>query len=129
MSRRFRRSAVTVEPQIHVDASVRQLTGDRSLSSLPSVLQSATLYEAFGDLVDANRGILEFNDLFKRPPETYKYLLATCEKSTVSLPNQILHLDLLMVASSNESYLEAYKAQSPDWPSFYVSRAVSKTRT
>lgn len=117
VSRRFRRSAVTVEPQIHVDASVRQLTGDRSLSSLPSVLQSTTLYEVFGDLVDANRGILEFNDLFKRPPETYKYLLATCEKSTVTLPNQILHLDLLMVASSNESYLEAYKAQSPDWPS------------
>ncbi len=117
VSRRFRRAAVTVEPQTHVDAGVRQLTGDRSLSSLPAVLQSATLYEAFGDLVDANRGILEFNDLFKRPPETYKYLLATSEKSTVTLPNQILHLDVLMVASSNETYLEAYKAQSPDWPS------------
>ena len=117
ISRRFRRGAVTVEPQVHVDASVRQLTGDRSLASLPLVLQSTTLYEAFGDLVDANRGTIEFNDLLKRPIESFKYLLATCEKSTVALPNQILHLDLLFFASSNELHLHAFK-EHHDWPSF-----------
>ncbi|MBT9557263.1 MAG: serine protein kinase PrkA [Myxococcales bacterium] len=117
ISRRFRRGTVTVEPQVHVDASVRQLTGDRSLASLPLVLQSTTLYEPFGDLVDAHRGLLEFNDLLKRPIESFKYLLATCEKSTVALPNQILHLDILFVGSSNELHLNAFK-EHHDWPSF-----------
>ena len=117
ISRRFRRGAVTVEPQIHTDASVRQLTGDRSLTSLPLILQSTTLYEPFGDLIDAHRGLMEYNDLLKRPIDTFKYLLATCEKSSVALQNQILHLDLLFFASSNETHLVAFK-EYPDWPSF-----------
>ncbi|HIA04557.1 MAG TPA: serine protein kinase PrkA, partial [Myxococcales bacterium] len=117
ISRRYRRAAVTVEPQLQVDASVRQLTGDRSLTSLPQVLQSTTLYEPFGDLVDAHRGLIEYNDLLKRPLESFKYLLSTCEKSNVSLTNQILHLDLLFFASSNETHLNAFK-EYPDWPSF-----------
>jgi len=117
ISRRYRRGAVTVEPQLQVDASVRQLTGDRSLTSLPLVMQSTTLYEPFGDLVDGHRGLIEYNDLLKRPLESFKYLLATCEKSSVALPNQILHLDLAFFASSNETHLAAFK-EYPDWPSF-----------
>jgi serine protein kinase len=117
VSRRYRTGAVTVEPQMHVDAGVRQLTGDRSLTSLPLTLQNTTLFESHGDLVDANRGIIEYSDLLKRPLDTFKYLLATCEKSNVALPNQILHLDLVFFASSNEVHLEAFK-EYPDWPSF-----------
>jgi predicted Ser/Thr protein kinase len=117
MSRRYRRAVVTVEPQLQVDANVRQLTGDRSLTSLPQVLQSTTLYEPFGDLVDAHRGLIEYNDLLKRPLESFKYLISTCEKSNVSLTNQILHLDVLFFASSNENHLSAFK-EYPDWPSF-----------
>lgn len=117
LSRRFRRGVVTVEPQLHVDAQVRQLTGDRSLTTLPQVLQSTTLYEPFGDLIDAHRGLIEYNDLLKRPLDSYKYLLATCEKSSVALSNQTLYLDLLFFASSNETYLRAL-TEHGDWPSF-----------
>ncbi len=117
LSRRFRRGIVTVEPQLHVDAGVRQLTGDRSLTSLPSILQSTTLYEPTGDLVDAHRSLIEYNDLLKRPLDSFKYLLATCEKSSVALPNQILYLDLLFFASSNDTHLSAFKEYA-DWPSF-----------
>ena len=117
VSRRYRRGAVTVEPQLHVDASVRQLTGDRSLSSLPLVLQSTTLFEPLGDLVDAHRGFIEYNDLLKRPIDTFKYLLSTCEKSSVALTNQILHLDIVFLASSNETHLSAFKDYA-DWASF-----------
>jgi predicted Ser/Thr protein kinase len=117
VSRRYRCGAVTVEPQLHVDASVRQLTGDRSLTSLPLALQNTTLFEAHGDLVDANRGVIEYNDLLKRPLDTFKYLLATAEKGSVTLPTQIMHLDLVLFASSNEVHLAAFK-EYPDWPSF-----------
>lgn len=117
LSRRFRRGMVTVEPQLQVDANLRQLTLDRSLESLPKVLQNVTLFEPFGDLVDANRGMIEYNDLLKKPIEAFKYLLATCEKSTVTLPSAILHLDTVFIASSNDRYLRAF-LEHPDWPSF-----------
>lgn len=117
LSRRFRRGLVTVEPQLHVDAGLRQITLNRSLESLPKILQNKTLFEPFGDLVDANRGMVEFNDLLKKPIESFKYLLATCEKSTVSLPSAILYLDTVFIASSNDRYLRAF-IEHPDWPSF-----------
>lgn len=117
LSRRFRRGLVTVEPQLQVDAGLRQITVNRSLESLPKILQNMTLFEAYGDLVDANRGMIEYNDLLKKPIESFKYLLATCEKSTVTLPTMILHLDQIFIGSSNERYLRAF-IEHPDWPSF-----------
>src|SRR5206468_10171663 len=48
ISRRYRQAAVTVEPQLAVDAQGRQLTIDRSLSGLPSALQSLSLHEYSG---------------------------------------------------------------------------------
>src|SRR5579883_3227934 len=75
LSRRYRDGLVTVEPQIAVDARSRQITMDRSLAALPSALQSLSLYEYSGELVDSNRGLIEYSDLLKRPLEAYKYLL------------------------------------------------------
>ncbi|MBA2665288.1 MAG: serine protein kinase PrkA [Bradymonadaceae bacterium] len=117
ISRRYRSGAVTVEPQMRVDAGIRQLTVDRSLSALPASLQNQTLFEPSGDLVDANRGMIEYDDLFKRHPDLNKYLLATSEKATVSLENRILHLDMILMATGNEDYLDAYK-QTADYASF-----------
>ncbi len=117
ISRRYRQGIVTVEPQMHVDATVRQITMDRTLENLPSSLRNVTLFEPGGDLVDANRGLIEYNDLLKRPVEAFKYLLATCEKSNVALPNCILYLDLVFIGSSNEKHLSAFKTM-PDFPSF-----------
>lgn len=117
MSRRYRQGIVTIEPQVHVDAGVRQVTADKSLESLPPSLQNIVLYEAVGDLVDANRGLIEYNDLLKKPVDAFKYLLATCEKSTVTLPTCILYLDLVFIGSSNEKHLAAFK-KFPDFQSF-----------
>lgn len=117
MSRRYRRTLVTVDPQMRVDAAVRQVTADRSLSSLPPSLQTLTLFEPMGDLVDANRGMLEFNDLLKRPVETFKYLLATCETGVVRLDTMDLHLDMILIGSCNADHLTAFK-QIPDFASF-----------
>ncbi len=117
VSRRYREAAVTVEPQMRVDANLRQLTVDRSLKALPVSLQNQTIFEPFGDLVDGNRGLVEYDDLFKRHPDHNKYLLATSEKGSVSLENRIVHLDAVLMATANEDYLDAYK-QSADYSSF-----------
>ncbi len=117
LSRRYRQGVVAVEPQLSVDAYSRQVTADRSLAMLPTSLQHVALFETAGALNDANRGVLEFNDLLKRPLDAWKYLLVATEQAQASLDNVSLFLDVVMVASSNELHLDAFK-QHPDWPSF-----------
>ena len=117
VSRRYRQAVATVEPQLAVDAHSRQLTMDRSLSSLPPALQSLTLYQVQGELVDGNRGIVDFADLLKRPIESFKYLLGTVEEGRVSLDVAVLEVDTVYLASSNEGYLAAFK-ELPEFQSF-----------
>jgi predicted Ser/Thr protein kinase len=117
LSRRYRMGAVTIEPQLAVDARSRQLTMDRSLQALPAALQSLSLYEYSGELVDANRGIIEYSDLLKRPLEAYKYLLGTVEHANVALDNTIVFLDSFFIGSSNESHLAVFK-EIPEFQSF-----------
>src|SRR5882724_1483837 len=117
ISRRYRQGAATVEPQLAVDARSRQLTMDRSLASLPPALQSLTLYEYQGELVDGNRGVVDFADLLKRPLEAYKYLLGTVEQGRISLDVASLELDTVFIGSSNEGYLAAFK-EVPEFQSF-----------
>jgi predicted Ser/Thr protein kinase len=117
LSRRYREGIVTVEPQLSVDARVRQVTADRSLGALPPALQSFNLFEAGGDLPDANRGLIEYSDLLKRPIETFKYLLGMVEQGRVSLDTCILHLDTVMIGSANEGHLTGFK-EMPEFTSF-----------
>ncbi len=114
---RYRHSDVTVEPQLSVDASERQVTMDRSTQALPSSLQYLSLHEYGGALVDGNRGLIEYSDLLKRPLEAYKYLLTTVEKASVSMGSATLFLDLVFMATTNEVHLHAFK-QVPDFQSF-----------
>jgi predicted Ser/Thr protein kinase len=117
VSSKYGRGIATVEPQMHVDANAHQITADRSIANLPRALQSVPLFEIHGPLVSANRGMLEFADLLKRPIEAFKYLLTTSEEATASLPQFMIHLDEVLIGSSNEKQLEAFK-EYPDWNSF-----------
>lgn len=116
-SRRYKKGVSVVEPQMSVDAFVRQITSDQSLQSLPSSLRNLSLYEAMGPLVEANRGLIEYSDLLKRPIDAWKYLLVACEQAQVSAGNLSLFFDLLLIATSNELHLTSFK-EYPDWPSF-----------
>ncbi|MCA9551514.1 MAG: serine protein kinase PrkA [Myxococcales bacterium] len=117
ISMKYGNSVATVEPQMHVDADARQLTADRSIANLPRSLQTVPLFEIGGPLIAANRGMLEFSDLLKRPVEAFKYLLTTSEEGQVSLPQFTVYLDEVLIASSNEKHLAAFK-EHPDWSSF-----------
>ena len=117
ISRRYLTGAVTVEPQMSVDADYRQVTSDRSHGALPGPLQNLSLFEPYGPLVSGNRGVIEFSDLLKRPLEHYKYLLGTIETGVARMGHFLLHLDAVTIASSNEKHLSAFKEIS-DFASF-----------
>jgi len=116
-SRRYRKGLVTIEPQMHVDAQYNQLTYNKSLGNLPPSLQSLNLFSLSGDLVDGNRGIIEYSDLLKRPVDAFKYLLVACETGAVNVGASIAYIDAVMLGSANEVQLDAFK-EFPDFTSF-----------
>jgi serine protein kinase len=117
ISRRYRVGAVTLGPQMSVDAGERQITADRSLSALPASLQALTLYEAKGELVEAAGGLIEFSDLLKRPLDAFKYLQLTVETGEVALTQQNVQLNCVMMGSANELHLDAFR-EHPEFASF-----------
>lgn len=117
ISQRYRAGAVTVGPELSIDASERQVTADRSLSALPSSLQTVTLFESHGELIEASGGVLEFSDLLKRPLDAYKYLQITVETGEVQLPSQTIRTNCVMLASANEAELAAFR-KHPEFESF-----------
>jgi serine protein kinase len=117
ISRRYRTGAVTLGPQLSVDAGERQVTADRNLGTLPSSLTSVALFEAFGELIDAAGGVLEFSDLLKRPLDAFKYLQITAETGEVPLRSQNVQVNCVMVASGNELHLSAFR-EHPEFESF-----------
>jgi predicted Ser/Thr protein kinase len=117
VSRRYRQGAVTIGPEVSVDASERQITADRSLAALPTSLQATTLFEAFGELVEAAGGVIEFSDLLKRPLDAYRYLQLSLETGEVALPQQVLQTNVVMIGSANEVHLAAFR-EHPEFPSF-----------
>jgi serine protein kinase len=117
ISRRYRTGAVTVGPQLSVDAGERQLTADRSLAALPAALQGLSLFEAFGELIEASGGLIEFSDLLKLPLDAFKYLQLSVETGQVSLRSQNVALNSVMVGSANEVQLIAFH-EHPEFESF-----------
>ncbi len=125
ISRDYRKGAVSIGPQLHVDAGERQISADRSLSALPASLQMATLFEPHGELVDASGGMLEFSDLLKRPLDAFRYLLGTIENGEVSLPTSTLKLNTVLMATTNDTHLAAFR-EHPEYASFRGRLAVVK---
>ncbi len=117
ISQRYRVGAVTIGPQLRVDASERQVTADRSLGALPPSLQAITLYETGGELIEAAGGLLEFSDLLKRPLDAFKYLQLSIETGEVALTQQNVQLNCVMMGSANELHLDAFR-EHPEFASF-----------
>lgn len=109
VSERYRQGAVTVGPQMAVDAQERQITMDRSLAALPASLASLTLYETQGELVEATNGLLEFSDLLKRPLDAWRYLLLAVEEGEIALSTSVLPLNAVFVSTSNDIHLKAFR--------------------
>jgi predicted Ser/Thr protein kinase len=113
LSRTYRSGVVTVEPKQTVDARSFPVTGDRSFASLPPSVGGQVLYACQGDLVDANRGVINYSDLLKRPYEHYKYLLTATESGKVALDHVMLGLDVVFTGSANDLNLLEFRTLRP----------------
>lgn len=115
-SKLFRKGLISIDPCQNRDARSRELTLEKSYR-IPRSLAMASMHQPYGDLVDANRGIVEYAEIFKRHPDENKYLLNTAEWGTINLPGFTAQLDCVIFATDNEKTLSLFKRNS-DWPSF-----------
>lgn len=113
LSRQYRQGLVTVEPKQTVDARSYPVTPDSAYASLPAAVGSQAMYAVQGDLVDANRGIVNFADLLKRPYEHYKYLLTATETGQIALDHLVLGLDMMFTGSANDVELLQFRVMRP----------------
>jgi serine protein kinase len=119
ISRQYRTGVVTVEPKQTADARSFPVTGESAFASLPPSVGGQALYAVQGDLVDANRGVINFSDLLKRPYEHYKYLLTATESGRVALDHLVLSLDSVFTGSANDLDLLEFRAmRSGEYQSF-----------
>ena len=117
LSKHYRCGISCVEPQMSIDAFEKQLTMDRYMHNLPSILQTINFYQYSGALVEGNRGIIEFSDFLKRPLDHFKYLLSTIEKGSINLQSSSMLLDCVFFATTNDTHWDAF-TQIPDFSSF-----------
>lgn len=115
-SKRFRKGLISIDPQETPDASSRPLNLEQSYR-IPRALAMTSIFEPYGDLIDANRGVVEFSEFFKRHKENNKYLLTTAEWGTINLKSFTGYLDCVIFATCNEKNLSTFKIDL-DWPSF-----------
>lgn len=113
LSRRYRQGLVTVEPKQTVDARSFPVTPEAAFAALPTSVGSQAMFAVQGDLVDANRGIVNFSDLLKRPYEHYKYLLTATETGHVALDHMVLGLDQMFTGSANDLELLQFRVMRP----------------
>ena len=64
-----------------------------------------------------NCGVVEYSDFLKRNMEANKYLLTTAERGFVNLPNLTVAMNEILIGTSNEKYLVAFK-RDPSFTSF-----------
>ncbi len=114
LSRMYRKGLVTIEPQMHTDAINQPLMQQ---IYLPEALSGVPLSISSGDLVDGNRGAIEYADFLKRPIESLKYLLTMAETGSVSIGNTIARIDAVLLGSVNEPELQAFRSYQ-DYPSY-----------
>jgi predicted Ser/Thr protein kinase len=117
LNREILSGLITIDPMMHTDMNLRQVTAEQSYQLLPSHLKSLNMYAMEGDVIKGNRGVIEYNDILKRPIESFKYLLTTCETGSLRVGPITVRLDSLLIGSCNEKQLDAFK-EYPDFGSF-----------
>ena len=117
-SNQYRVGISSVNPQVAVDAYEKQITINENYRKLPPYLHDINFHESYGELVEANRGFIEYSDLLSRPLGNVKQLLNTIERGSIKLTSSIAQLDLVYIATTDYKHMDALKAT----PEFYAFR-------
>lgn len=80
-----------------------------SYRNIAEKLKGISLHKFSGKWVDANRGIIHFSDIFKRPAHSLQYLLNAVQEHNIDFNEVQGYIDVLILATTN---LEEYAVLS-----------------
>ncbi|MFC1586775.1 hypothetical protein ACFL54_00555 [Planctomycetota bacterium] len=90
-----------VFPEGNVETSSSTITFDENWRYLAQLLQSVNLIKFHGKYVAANRGILHYSDIFKKPIQYLQHLLSAIEEHIMDFGEIGADIDLLIIATTN----------------------------
>lgn len=117
-SSQYRVGISSIDPQMPADAYEKQITVNGNYHKLPPYLHDINFHESYGELVEGNRGLVEYSDLLARPLSHIKQLLSTIERRFIKLTSSTAQLDIVYMATTDDKHMEAFQAT----PEFHFFR-------
>lgn len=83
---------------------------DSDYQKISSVMPGIRLHQFMGKMADANRGIIEYSELFDRHPQELLHLLSAAEEHRVDFNGQQAYVDLAIFGTTNLVQFEKMKS-------------------
>jgi serine protein kinase len=95
------RGLAEVDPGVNVDTELSPVTIDENKSNLSGLLRGIRLYAFHGKPASANRGLINYQDMFNKNHSQLQHLLSAVEEKTVSFGDVTQKVDYAIFGSTN----------------------------
>ncbi|NUN50652.1 MAG: hypothetical protein HUU15_17715 [Candidatus Brocadiae bacterium] len=95
------RGVAEVDPGVNVETEASAASIDESKAILSGLLRGLRLYNFHGKPVSANRGLINYQDIFNKSHQQLQHLLAAVEEKTVTFGDVTMKVDYAIFGSTN----------------------------
>jgi len=98
-----------VQPEGNVESSATYVAFDENYKALSMLLAEVNLVKFNGKYVMANRGLMHYSDIFKRPVTYLQHLLSAVEEHRVDFGEVGADIDVVLVGTTNTPEYAAFR--------------------
>lgn len=95
------RGIAEVDPGVNVETELSPASHDENKSNLSGLLRGIRLYTFHGKPASANRGLINYQDIFNKSHQQLQHLLSAVEEKTVSFGDVTMKVDYAIFGSTN----------------------------
>ncbi|MCE9584912.1 MAG: hypothetical protein K8T20_20670, partial [Planctomycetes bacterium] len=95
------RGIAEVDPGVNVETELSPASHDENKSNLSGLLRGIRLYNFHGKPASANRGMINYQDIFNKSHQQLQHLLSAVEEKTVSFGDVTQKVDYAIFGSTN----------------------------
>lgn len=95
------RGMAEVDPGVNVETELSPASHDENKSNLSGLLRGIRLYTFHGKPASANRGMINYQDIFNKSHQQLQHLLSAVEEKTVSFGDVTQKVDYAIFGSTN----------------------------
>jgi predicted Ser/Thr protein kinase len=95
------RGVAEVDPGVNVETDASAASIDEGKAILSGLLRGIRLYNFHGKPVSANRGMINYQDIFNKSHQQLQHLLSAVEEKTVTFGDVTMRMDYAIFGSTN----------------------------